>query len=128
MESFVTGSRVYGTPTADSDLDLVIRASPELKEQLESNYGRPIRIGNLNLIVATSNNDYNAWQAAKEKCLKAKKFAGRPLTKKESIDVHDAVRYEYSSSYNGESGKLYALIGDIVRDAKAEAKGRKALK
>lgn len=39
--SLLTGSRVYGTPHEDSDLDLVILVTPEEMALFEKHYGAP---------------------------------------------------------------------------------------
>lgn len=41
MKAFITGSRAYGTPREDSDLDLVILTTPAAKEILRKISGVP---------------------------------------------------------------------------------------
>ena len=72
--AFVTGSRVYGKPHADSDVDFVVRCSMyearELAELLEVNLEESesyeeqsiqFRVGKLNLILCTTDKRFDAW-------------------------------------------------------------------
>ena len=91
MEAFVTGSQVYGKPTADSDVDLVVRVTQQDLDLLrkfasanllldDSYYGRPdsvsLRFGKLNLICAITNEALETWKLGTE-TLKAKKPVDR---------------------------------------------------
>ena len=65
MKSFITGSHIYGKPTSDSDIDLVIFVDQETKDKLIelSNTGKmPCRFGKLNLIFALFKNQDSLWQ------------------------------------------------------------------
>jgi predicted nucleotidyltransferase len=66
MHAFITGSRIYGKPTGESDIDLVVRvdgATAEILMQLGSKNGKnPVRFGNLNLILCTSDIEYATWR------------------------------------------------------------------
>lgn len=108
--AFVTGSHIYGSPKPESDVDLVVLCSQKTKEKLlELSGGKyPIRFGNLNIIAAGSEEEYKAWYKAKTKCVEFSRDKGRPLTKEESIIVHDMVRVEYGVEYAGGSGKRHA--------------------
>lgn len=72
--SFLTGSRVYGTPRPDSDIDLVVLVTEEdLARLREVGTVRPqhtgyntfescsLYFGNLNLIAVTKPDEYTAW-------------------------------------------------------------------
>lgn len=76
MRSFVTGSRMYGTPREDSDIDLVILVARHemnmLKNHCDENlsldlgdkYGpqsASLKFGKLNLIVTTDEAVFAAW-------------------------------------------------------------------
>lgn len=76
MKSFITGSRAYGKPCPDSDVDLVIRCDEGLSEFLRSvcdisetraeatYHGRPcqIRFGRLNIIDCNTDEEFAAWK------------------------------------------------------------------
>ena len=70
MTAFITGSHAYGTPTEASDIDLVILCDEETRSKLDELKDRypekmeqkPIRFGRLNLIVVTSQEEYEAWK------------------------------------------------------------------
>lgn len=66
-EAFLTGSREYGTPRLDSDIDLVIYCNEKVarllvaeREQTEP-ASKAIRFGKLNLIVCIEKPVYDAW-------------------------------------------------------------------
>lgn len=71
MQAFITGSRAYGKPKADSDVDLVIRCSEETAKWLrlwcddgttKENSGFPCMFGRLNLIICTTDEQYAVWR------------------------------------------------------------------
>lgn len=73
--AFVTGSRAYGTPRDDSDLDLVILVTQEVSDELFK-HGKTetgtCRFGMLNLICFTSEEDYFGWKDVTNKLIKQK--------------------------------------------------------
>lgn len=85
--AFVTGSRVYGTPREDSDVDLCVVISSEdlaVLTELADGDGASsasIRFGKLNLIALTPAN-YEAWLESTE-TLKLRK----PVTRDEAVTV-----------------------------------------
>lgn len=72
--AFMTGSHVYGTPHKKSDVDLVIRVDESTRLKLLDLFGKPedkavygddthsIKIGDLNLIMVTSELDLHVWR------------------------------------------------------------------
>ena len=69
-QAFITGSRRYGSPKPTSDLDLVIRVTREEAELIAAMahaqnrvypQHRVIRFGYMNLIVATTDRQWDAW-------------------------------------------------------------------
>ena len=106
MKSFLTGSHVYGKPTKDSDIDLVVRISLKDEERLiklSDNQGLPIRFGNLNLIAATTDEDFAGWSLAKHTCVQRSKELKRKLTKEESLAIHEDIRATAYLSYGSNS-------------------------
>lgn len=102
MKAFLTGSRVYGTPTEDSDIDLVIYCESSTKEKLIelSDSGKmPCMFGKLNIIFATNESQYSAW---KEACQECKELS--PLPKETAFKIHDRIRDGYGISYDHDSG------------------------
>lgn len=105
MRHFLTGSRVYGTPGPNSDTDMVILSlDPEEVKTLESTcdtvcsdvrYGDCElvirRFGTLNLIICTSDKQYEAWEDATFEATELSKNLGRGLTRSESIRVFQEV-------------------------------------
>lgn len=71
QNGFITGSRVYGVPTEESDLDLVICAGHEVTDKLDefSDHGPGasggVVYGMLN-IIALSPVEFQAWKEATE--------------------------------------------------------------
>lgn len=81
---FFTGSRVYGTPRADSDLDMVLRSS-ELPFSIrgladsQAGSGGSLKFGRLNVIVL-SDEEFLRWASVTGSlCLR------RPVTHEEAI-------------------------------------------
>jgi hypothetical protein len=86
MRAFLTGSRAYGIPRYDSDIDLVIRTEEmqklsELGEVIESYEGESasIRFGKLNIIACATDRLFNLWFEGTEH-LKSRK----PVTRDEA--------------------------------------------
>jgi len=90
--AFLTGSRAYGVPRKDSDVDMVVYIDPseltELAKALNADVDddRPyypsisVREGRLNLIVLSEADEYDAWLNT---TLKLKKQA--PVTKEQAV-------------------------------------------
>jgi len=95
--AFMTGSRVYGTPKPDSDYDLVVDIDPETAKDIRKaagvKEGEPVRFGALNLILTTSEAEYDAWLDATAECVDRRNSKG-PLTRDEAIAIHRQVRTE----------------------------------
>lgn len=88
MNAFLTGSQVYGTPTAQSDVDLAVRVSDSdcellatLADQEPGSGGMSIRFGNLNLI-CLGERSFEAWREATEELI-----ARKPVTRDEAVKV-----------------------------------------
>lgn len=102
MNAFITGSRTYGKPRPDSDIDLVIRVTPEeadtLREMSQSK-GEPVRYGRLNLILCTTDIEYAMWNVGTEQI----KLRG-PHTREEAKEVFDSLRRLLDLTDEGQSG------------------------
>lgn len=97
MTAFLTGSRAYGTPRPDSDVDLCVLLSHDELEALalqapQSN-GEPasgdendasLRFGRLNIIAMTDPSRFEAWKEAT-----AELVARKPVTRDEAIRLID---------------------------------------
>lgn len=105
-ESFVTGSRVYGTPRPDSDIDLVVLVSEQDLSRLEEmaakindfgspggpNYddGRSLRFSNLNLLCVTCKKHFDIWKQGT-----AELKAMAPVTRDKAIEHLAALRRKH---------------------------------
>lgn len=105
MKSFVTGSRVYGTPRPDSDIDLVVLLScPDLSRLIDAadnqddlgspggeHYedGRSLRFGTLNLLCVTDKKHFDVWAKGTEEL-----YAKRPVTRDQAIMHLSKLRQE----------------------------------
>jgi predicted nucleotidyltransferase len=102
MNAFLTGSQEFGYNKPDSDIDLVILTDSETKEkiiQLSDTGKMPIKFGKLNLIVATTPEEYSFWLLAKRWC-----EIGQVKSKKESKCFHDEIRDQFGfKDYDHES-------------------------
>lgn len=90
LQSFITGSYAYGTPTESSDIDMVILLNSgnvlhtnflKMQDVTESN---KIMFGNLNIIAVYEQETFDAWQFATEELIKRK-----PVTRQEAIECID---------------------------------------
>lgn len=96
-EAFLTGSRCYGIPTEGSDWDLVVLMSADTAAQLGESPGNEckydlhcsastaFRFGILNLIVCFTEEEFENWRLARDKCL-----AEKPITRDRAIEIHKA--------------------------------------
>jgi len=86
MTSFMTGSRVYGTPRPDSDVDVVVLVSLDDATDLwaESQSENSVRYGHLNLILCTDTEKgrekFKVWKEVTE-YLKSQK----PVTREKAV-------------------------------------------
>lgn len=102
LRPFITGSYAYGTPTKESDVDLVILLDPYTAGALASiisfsekddNYGHSIgtrynlTFGKLNLIVCTHPLDFFVWKRCTEQLIKEK-----PVTRDRAVEVFTSAR------------------------------------
>lgn len=91
--AFLTGSRCYGTPAVDSDIDLVALVSRddlsvlchEADTETHSSAGGEVdgasmRFGKLNLIAFTDPGEYIAWKNAT-----AELYSRKPVTRDEAV-------------------------------------------
>lgn len=86
FSSFLTGSQVYGKPTKDSDVDLVILMSPDEARRLNSFSDQKMRydpdrypdsflscrFGVLNILVCTDPKQFAAWFLGTNECSASK--------------------------------------------------------
>lgn len=97
MTAFLTGSRAYGTPRPDSDVDLCVLLSHDdleaLALQAPQANGEPasgdendasLRFGRLNLIAMTDPDRFAAWKEAT-----AELVARKPVTRDQAIKLID---------------------------------------
>lgn len=99
MSAFLTGSQVYGTPTAESDVDVVVQMTAEEMDKLaplsegsfsfdEYGCGRSFRFGKLNLIAISSDRLFELWRDSTEACKAIKpvnKIEAKAIFKKREI-------------------------------------------
>jgi hypothetical protein len=128
VEAFITGSRVYGTPTETSDLDLVVLMDRESRDTLIKEFGLPIRCGKLNIIALTDEVEMLAWKKAKEVCVAAAKSG--PITRDYAVEVHKAWFHQYGVEHDDHvgSGNLPPDIAAAIEEAKQEARERRTIR
>lgn len=87
---FLTGSQAYGSPTVNSDVDVVVLLTDKepYYEQLEisTTYedAVTVRFGKLNIIFVYSQLEYEAWYAATQRMIQWKN-KGWPVPKEQAI-------------------------------------------
>ncbi len=67
---FITGSLAYGTPTSDSDIDIVIPPMSETDLNLLRTFsegGAVLRFGKLNIIIAPTEEAFDLWKQCNDK-------------------------------------------------------------
>lgn len=100
--AFLTGSRAYGNPREDSDVDLVvlvdeaddnstldvIHAQSEAPDGHYDAHGSySLRYGKLNLIVCTTQEAFDQWRASTNTSLDRMMHLSRPLTREEAVAI-----------------------------------------
>ena len=93
MQPFITGSRAYGTPKEESDIDIVLLVESDVIQELQEMCDQPddfetylgidtggdittsIRFGKLNMILHTRPEKYNAWKEATDELIQRKPVA-----------------------------------------------------
>lgn len=86
MKAFLTGSQIYGIPKPESDIDLVILTTKEVKKELikqSDNKALPCQFGKLNIIITTNIIQYILWYLSKLRCMQDK-----PITRDKAIEIH----------------------------------------
>lgn len=111
MKSFLTGSHVYGRPTAKSNIDLVIMAEDTaislLQDQSES-LGQTIRFGKLNIILCQSQKEYDAWKTTTERLEKVHRETGAIFDKIAAHAEFEKDREKFGIEYKGDSGQDFS--------------------
>lgn len=101
MTAFLTGSRAYGSPEANSDVDVVMLVDFELLRELrkatESNIicadGFPqLRFGRLNIIAVTCETEFAAWKVGTQACKVEKHLSETPVCRNDAKVIIDRVR------------------------------------
>lgn len=97
---FITGSRAYGQPNAESDVDLVLfvdgLAAFTLIQQSETKE-IPVRYGNLNLILCHSEEEYDAWEKFTQDMIEKARTTGVPVSSDEAKEVFKTRRIRCGS-------------------------------
>lgn len=99
--AFLTGSRVYGVPKKTSDVDLVVPMSLETfnkltkwaenADEIEQHYGnvvKQLRFGNINILAATTPDEYDCWKEG----TKLLKLRDEPVSRADAIEVFRELR------------------------------------
>lgn len=111
MNAYITGSRAYGTPREDSDIDLVIAAPQKDCELLwgqKDLSSASVRYGRLNLVVFASDTDIGKANYAKWKAVHDALVAESPVTREYAIQKFQSVGLE--QFYHGLPTKEEAQI------------------
>ena len=106
MNALLTGSVVYGAPTAASDVDLVILTDTDTVSKLEASACAPIKesykvdgkkfsslwFGKLHIIAVTSVDDLLVWQKGTQILKEMADARGRRMSKPEACEVFDNLK------------------------------------
>lgn len=90
LNSFITGSHAYGTPSKDSDIDICLLMSEEDSKFLwkitKENEMKTIKFGDINLIVFTKEKSFLNWKSVTDALI-----AQKPVTREKAIkEFHEA--------------------------------------
>ena len=101
MNAFLVGSRVYGEPREDSDIDLVVRMSPEDAYQLrrladpirQNDPMGVVRYGKLNLVVCETDALFEAWVDGFDEVMHEFAKTQNPVTRARAIEIFYRANY-----------------------------------
>lgn len=89
--AFMVGSRVYGAPREDSDLDLVVRMTPDVAYELYKFAGQPmdgpLHFGKLNIIPALDQDQWEAWENGLLKVEMERNDTGKPVPMERAREI-----------------------------------------
>ena len=122
MNAFLTGSRAYGTPREDSDIDLVAMMTSGTLDELAkildtddegesavmydgSSATACLRFGNLNLLVVTRIEDYEAWHEGTMELIGRK-----PVTREEAVELFKAKRAAALAKREAEAADMVVAL------------------
>lgn len=91
---WLTGSHAYGTPGADSDIDMVVWAEDEALRKLLVGSGYPVRFGKLNIIICDNEADWNIWVKGTE-ALKR----NAPVDRETAVELFQALGLSQSDQH-----------------------------
>lgn len=101
LNSFLTGSQVYGIPTENSDIDMVVLVTESDREILKNNseLSNKIIFGKLNLILLSKEVPeevvrFHLWKQGTEDLI-----ARRPVTRQYAIDYLDSIGLDDDYDY-----------------------------
>lgn len=96
MNAFITGSRAYGKPQPESDIDLVIRVESSTADNLEElsgvKNGEPVRFGKLNLILCRTDEEYALWKMGTAQMLHEKRIYKQSFSQIDAKNVLNTLR------------------------------------
>lgn len=109
MRPFLTGSRVYGKPSEDSDIDLVIQLSYYELDQLkkladahdviDDSCAGPdsasLIFGKLNLICCTTDDSFAVWKVGTKRCEDIKRDTHKPVLREKAKSIFRKLREKY---------------------------------
>lgn len=94
--ALLTGSRAYGEPTEDSDIDIVIRCGNGVYELLKKHSDKcadgSIRFGKLNIICCLENEQYQAWYIGTQDLVARYRNTDLPIERDKAKEYLNAVR------------------------------------
>jgi len=122
MKAFITGSRAYGRPREDSDIDLVIHCSsgervllqmladpdpPAIVDEPGYNDARgyQMRFGRLNLLVCTTDDQYAVWLLGTRALQDRQQNKPEPVTREEAVAVFQSILAAIGTKNNEEGDR-----------------------
>ncbi len=107
MQCFITGSRVYGTVTPKSDVDLVIHVDSKTADVLRlfSDEKDVVRFGKLNLIICETELEMSMWKLGTCHVERESQRTRAGIPKGDAKEIFDRLRCMVGLEDNGDSGR-----------------------
>lgn len=122
MRSFITGSRAYGSPTEESDIDLVILVDNYDASVLQTHSDAPdpsdklshCRYGNLNILLCRTEQEFLAWATGTATLIKKQCNEKRPIPREEAIELFLTLRKQLGVTFDyGEVNDELQELGNV---------------
>ncbi len=103
MNAFVTGSRAYGTPTPESDIDLCVQVTNAemnllagLSDTVKGSTPESLCFGKLNLLIFPEEWKFRVWRRVTDQLI-----AKKPVTREEAVAAFESAEKDELAKMKG---------------------------